>query len=104
MIRIGPAGWSYADWEQTVYPLRLPKSAQLGFIAQSFPTIEINSSFYHIPSPTMAEGWCAKVAAFPDFKFTLKAYQGWTHEGSIHGPAAWRCATATSTAMNFSTF
>ena len=83
MIRIGPAGWSYADWEQTVYPLRLPKSAQLGFIAQSFPTIEINSSFYRVPSPTMAEGWCAKVAAFPDFKFTLKAYQGWTHEGTM---------------------
>jgi uncharacterized protein YecE (DUF72 family) len=83
MIRIGPAGWSYPDWEQTVYPPRLPKSSQLGFIARDFPTIEINSSFYRVPSPAMAEGWCEKTASLPDFKFTLKAYRGWTHEGDV---------------------
>jgi len=83
MIRIGPAGWSYADWEGTVYPPRLPKASQLSFISRGFPTIEVNSSFYRIPAPTMVETWCRKVQDLPEFRFTLKAFQKWTHEGVV---------------------
>ena len=45
-IRIGPAGWSYTDWEGTVYPPHRSKFDQLAYLASFFDTIEINSPFY----------------------------------------------------------
>ena len=50
MIRIGPAGWSYKDWEGTVYPQKPGKNFDpLEYLARFFNTIEINSSFYRPP-------------------------------------------------------
>ena len=50
-IRIGPAGWSYPDWEGQVYPKPKPRGFDpLRYLAQYFDTIEINSTFYRIPS------------------------------------------------------
>ena len=48
-IRIGPAGWSYKDWEGTVYPPHGSKFDPLAYLASFFDTIEINSPFYRIP-------------------------------------------------------
>lgn len=87
MIRIGPAGWSYKDWEETVYPPRFPKGSQLALLAPYLDTVEVNTSFYRIPSPALTGGWVRKVEANPDFKFTLKAWEGWTHERMIQPPA-----------------
>jgi uncharacterized protein YecE (DUF72 family) len=79
-IRIGPAGWSYTDWEGTVYPPHGSKFDHLAYLAQYFDTIEINSPFYRIPPPTHAKSWVRRVAANPDFRFTTKIYRGFTHE------------------------
>jgi uncharacterized protein YecE (DUF72 family) len=79
-IRIGPAGWSYKDWEGTVYPPHGSKFDPLGYLAQYFDTIEINSPFYRIPPPTHAKSWVKRVAANDDFKFTTKIFRGFTHE------------------------
>ena len=50
MIRIGPAGWSYKDWEGVVYPMPKPKGFhEATYLAQYFDTIEINSTFYRPP-------------------------------------------------------
>lgn len=79
-IRIGPAGWSYKDWEGTVYPPHGSKFDPLGYLAQYFDTIEINSPFYRIPPPAHAKSWVKRVAANDGFKFTTKIFRGFTHE------------------------
>jgi uncharacterized protein YecE (DUF72 family) len=79
-IRVGPAGWSYKDWEGTVYPPHGSKFDHLAYLASFFDTIEINSPFYRIPPPTHAKSWVRRVAANPDFKFTTKVFRGFTHD------------------------
>ena len=79
-IRVGPAGWSYTDWEGTVYPPHGSKFDQLAYLASFFDTIEINSPFYRIPPPTHAKSWVRRVSANPDFKFTTKVFRGFTHD------------------------
>jgi uncharacterized protein YecE (DUF72 family) len=81
VIRIGPAGWSYPDWEGVVYPPGFPKSSQLALLAGRTDAVEVNTSFYRIPSPALAEGWARKVEGNPGFRFTVKAWRGWTHDG-----------------------
>ena len=79
-IRIGPAGWSYKDWEGTVYPPHGSKFDPLAYLANYFDTIEINSPFYRIPPPTHPRSWVRRIAANPDFRFTTKIFRGFTHE------------------------
>ncbi|HWS72340.1 MAG TPA: DUF72 domain-containing protein [Thermoanaerobaculia bacterium] len=81
-IRIGPAGWSYKDWEGTVYPPHGSKFDPLAYLAGYFDTIEINSPFYRIPPPTHSRSWVSRIAANPDFRFTTKIFRGFTHEKS----------------------
>jgi uncharacterized protein YecE (DUF72 family) len=80
-IRVGPAGWSYEDWKGRVYPDPAGRGFdQLAYIANYFDTIEINSSFYRPPEKRMAQSWVRRTAHNPDFKFTAKLYQKFTHE------------------------
>jgi uncharacterized protein YecE (DUF72 family) len=79
-IRIGPAGWSYKDWEGTVYPPHGSKFDPLAYLASFFDTIEINSPFYRIPPPQHARSWVRRVGGNPDFKFTTKVFRGFTHD------------------------
>ena len=79
-IRVGPAGWSYADWENVVYPPHGSKFDHLAYLASFFDTIEINSPFYRIPPPTHAKSWVRRVSSNADFRFTTKVFRGFTHE------------------------
>jgi uncharacterized protein YecE (DUF72 family) len=80
-IRIGPAGWSYKDWEGVVYPQKPgAKFDPLTYLARFFDTIEINSSFYRPPSATSAKAWAKRVAHNPNFRFTAKLHRVFTHE------------------------
>ena len=79
-IRVGPAGWSYTDWENVVYPPHGSKFDHLAYLSSFFDTIEINSPFYRIPPPTHAKSWVRRVSANPEFKFTTKVFRGFTHE------------------------
>jgi len=82
-LRIGPAGWSYADWAGYVYPARRPKGFhEAAFLAEFFDTIEINTSFYQPLRPDHAALWIEKVAANPSFLFTAKLWQKFTHDPS----------------------
>jgi uncharacterized protein YecE (DUF72 family) len=80
-IRIGPAGWSYKDWEGVVYP-HTPgaKFDPLEYLARFFETIEINSSFYRPFTASTAKSWANRVAGAADFVFTAKLYRVFTHE------------------------
>lgn len=82
IIRVGPAGWSYKDWEGTVYPPHGSRFDHLSYLAGWFDTIEVNSSFYRIPPPTHAKSWVRRVAGNDAFRFTAKSYRGFTHEKS----------------------
>jgi uncharacterized protein YecE (DUF72 family) len=80
VIRIGPAGWAYKDWEGVVYPSKKPKGFhRVAYLAQYFDTIEINSSFYGPPRPSAAKAWTERVQANDPFRFTAKLYQAFTH-------------------------
>src|SRR5690348_7713633 len=81
-LHIGTAGFSYKDWEGTVYPadLRKRKIHPLEFLAAFFDCCEINTSFYGHIRPNVGRDWCRKVSAVnPGFLFTAKLYQGFTH-------------------------
>ena len=80
-ILIGPAGWSYKDWDGIVYPPGLKRSQHPAeYLAQFFDLIEINTSFYSPVKPEHAKLWCRKVGeANPGFKFTAKLYKSFTH-------------------------
>lgn len=79
-FHIGPAGWSYTDWDGIVYPHRRGRGFQpLRYIARYFNAIEINTTFYRIPSPGLCEKWVEEVEGFDDFLFSVKLWQDFTH-------------------------
>ena len=81
IIRIGPAGWSYKDWEGTVYPKKPGKTFDpLEYLARFFDTIEINSSFYRPPTASTTKSWANRVKANKRFSFTAKLPRIFTHE------------------------
>ena len=80
-ILVGPAGWSYDDWRGRVYPEGAgSKFDTLALVANYFDTVEINSSFYHPPTPETARSWLRRIAHNPQFVFTAKLYRTFTHE------------------------
>ncbi|HEV8112051.1 MAG TPA: DUF72 domain-containing protein [Planctomycetota bacterium] len=89
MIRVGPAGWSYPDWEGRVYPVPHPPGFHpLAFLAHYFDTIEVNSSFYALPRAEHAERWARLVADRPRFQFLVKLNREFTHASTAHDAAA----------------
>jgi len=88
MLRVGPAGWSYPDWEGIVYPRRKPRGFHpLRALARWFDCVEINSSFYATPSARNTERWAELVSDRPRFRFTAKLQQRFTHgdwPGDVH--------------------
>lgn len=80
-LRIGPAGWSYPDWNGFVYPKKKPNGFhEATFLAEFFDTIEINTSFYNPVKTEHAKQWIERVAANKNFIFTAKLWQRFTHE------------------------
>ncbi len=79
-IYIGTAGWSYPDWKGIVYPEKMKANEYLPYLSEFFNVVEINSSFYAIPSSKTVVGWIKKIEARENFLFVLKLYQGFTHK------------------------
>src|SRR5207253_4009137 len=76
-IFIGTSGWSYKSWEKDFYPEKLPKNRQFEFYATQFPTVEINATFYRLPTFKMVRGWRDK--APKGFVFAVKGSRFITH-------------------------
>ena len=75
---IGTSGWNYKHWGNgRFYPPRLSQRKWLTFYATRYDTVEVNNSFYRIPSEASARSWCD--AAPPGFLFALKIWRGITH-------------------------
>lgn len=80
MIRVGTAGFSYKDWEGIVYPAPRPKGFDpLAHLAGFFPCVEMNTTFYRVPTAAAVERWVETVSEHPSFRFTFKLYRGLTH-------------------------
>jgi len=77
MIKVGTSGFSYSEWRGPFYPEGLPQQRMLEFYAKSFPTVEINSTYYHIP-PARNMAAMAKRAE-GRLEFAVKAHQDMTH-------------------------
>ena len=55
-IRVGCSGWQYADWRERFYPKGLPQRRWLEHYAQTFDTVEVNSTFYRLAKPKAVGG------------------------------------------------
>jgi uncharacterized protein YecE (DUF72 family) len=81
VIRIGPAGWAYKDWNGIVYPPKKPKGFDpVQYLARYFDTIEINTTFYGAPQPESAKRWAESILENSRFRFTAKLLRTFTHE------------------------
>lgn len=80
-IHIGTSGFYYNHWIGKCYPEAISKRDFLPFFAQHFKTVEINSTFYHLPKHTTIEHWLEVTP--DDFIFTLKANRNITHRKKL---------------------
>jgi uncharacterized protein YecE (DUF72 family) len=72
-ILVGTASWSDPGFVERWYPKGMPAGERLGWYAQHFEMVEVNSTFYSVPEPRMVERWCA--ATPNDFTFDVKLHQ-----------------------------
>jgi len=78
VFRVGTSGYSYKEWIGSFYPADLPDSELLRFYAERLPTVEINYTFYKMPTVRILQGWSKET---PDhFQFSLKAPRRVTHD------------------------
>jgi uncharacterized protein YecE (DUF72 family) len=81
-LRIGTSGWSYptgdGTWNGIFYPKPRPKGFdELAYYAEHFDTVEVNSTFYGQPRAAVCRAWAERTP--PDFAFSIKLYQKFTH-------------------------
>jgi uncharacterized protein YecE (DUF72 family) len=81
-ILAGTSGYSYKQWKGSFYPAELPDAQMLRYYATRLRTVEINNTFYRMPTKTLVEKWKAEVGE--DFTFVLKASQRLTHRKRLH--------------------
>jgi len=80
-VLVGTSGYSYKEWKPSFYPKDLPAKDFLRFYAEHLPTVEINNTFYRMPTTKLVAGWATEVPA--SFLFALKAPQRITHAAKL---------------------
>jgi len=83
-IWIGTSGWVYPHWRGIFYPQALPQADWFAFYAQSFETVEINNSFYRLPSAAAFDAW--REQAPSGFLYAVKASRFLTHLKKLKDP------------------
>jgi uncharacterized protein YecE (DUF72 family) len=86
MVRVGCSGWHYAGWAGVFYDPSLPKSKWLEAYAREFDTVELNNTFYRLPSTMQFRRW--REAVPPKFLFSVKASRYLTHLKRLRDPGA----------------
>ena len=82
---MGTSGFSYKEWKPGFYPQDLPDKQMLLYYASRFSTVEIDSTFYRMPTAAMVEAWQKAVPA--RFRFVIKASQMITHRQRLRIPS-----------------
>ena len=77
-VLTGTSGYSYAEWKGNFYPEKMAAKDMLRFYAERFPTVEINNTFYRMPTEALLQGWAEQVPA--SFTFVIKASKRITHD------------------------
>jgi uncharacterized protein YecE (DUF72 family) len=94
-VRIGTSGWNYPEWRGSFYPEAMKPAGMLPYYAERFSTVEVNNTFYRMPTARLVEGWAVTVPA--RFTFVLKAPQRITHFARLRDvdePVRFFCDTA----------
>lgn len=76
-IWIGTSGWVYKEWAGHFYPKGWPKKNEFAFYVRHFPTVEINATFYRLPTEKMVRGWHDRSPS--GFRFAVKGSRYLTH-------------------------
>jgi uncharacterized protein YecE (DUF72 family) len=76
-IYVGTSGYGHPEWKGNFYPEKMSPRAMLAFYAERLNSVEINNTFYRVPSTRVLASWAEQVPA--DFVFALKAPQVITH-------------------------
>ena len=77
-VRVGTSGYNYPEWRGTFYPEKFPAAKMFGYYAERFRTVEINYTFYRMPSAKAVQAW--RDQAPEGFTYTLKASRRITHD------------------------
>ena len=80
-VRVGTSGYSYTAWKGSFFPADLPNSRMLEFYAQKLSTVEINNTFYRMPTSAALAHWAEQVPQ--GFVFALKAPRRITHQKQL---------------------
>ncbi len=83
-VRIGCSGWNYKDWRGVLYPDGLPQRQWLERYATEFPTVEINATFYRLPTESTVKAWAESTPE--GFCFAVKASRYMTHVYRLKEP------------------
>jgi len=83
-LRIGTSGWHYKHWRGSFYPAKLPPAEMLAWYGWHFSTVEINNTFYRLPTEDALLTW--RQNAPPGFTFSVKASQFITHLKRLREP------------------
>jgi uncharacterized protein YecE (DUF72 family) len=86
-LRVGCSGWSYKDWRGVVYPADIPQRRWFEHYQSLFDTVELNSTFYRLPTPEAVERWAAE--AERGFLFALKLGAFGSHRMKLRDAASW---------------
>ncbi|MBI3402519.1 MAG: DUF72 domain-containing protein [Acidobacteria bacterium] len=81
MIWIGTSGYNYPEWKGAFYPADLAAAKMLPYYAARFPTVEINYTFYRMPTEKLVGGWAAQTPS--PYRLTLKAPRRITHDSRL---------------------
>jgi uncharacterized protein YecE (DUF72 family) len=81
-VLVGTSGYSYKEWKGAFYPKNLPPADFLRYYAEHLSTVEINNTFYRMPTEKLVRGWAQEVPE--TFTFALKAPQRITHIAKLH--------------------
>lgn len=76
-IFVGTSGWTYDDWTERFYPKEVKGSERLSFYANHFDTVEVNATFYRLPTETMIAAWNRRLGG--DFHLVVKGSRVVTH-------------------------
>jgi uncharacterized protein YecE (DUF72 family) len=85
-LYLGTSGWSYADWEGTLYPEALPSASRLAEYVKHFAAVEIDSTFYGTPRRSTVQNW--REVSPDGFLFAAKFPKQITHDRNLVGAEA----------------
>lgn len=80
-VYVGTSGWTYDDWSGLFYPAEVKAGDRLSFYARLFNTVEVNASFYRVPTQTMIDAWNRRLG--PEFHLVVKGSRSVTHVKKI---------------------